>query len=87
MLDYFWENTSLVLMDAHSNWVDIHPVNTASKEATIEKLWINFRIPGLPEKLESDNGSSFISIEFQRFMTQTALNRLHQHLTILHQMG
>ena len=44
----------LLLIDAHSKWMEVHVVPSTSTEATIEKLRIIFGTHGIPEQLVSD---------------------------------
>ena len=45
----------LVVIDAHSKWMDAYPVNTSTSMATIEKFRQSYAIHSLPETLVSDN--------------------------------
>ena len=58
----------LLIIDAHSNWMDIHCVNSATTSMTIEKLRTTFASHGLPEIVVTDNWSNFISNHFYRKM-------------------
>ena len=51
----------LLIINAHSKWLKVHCVNSASTETTIEKLGATFATHGLPEMLVSDNGFVFTS--------------------------
>lgn len=67
----------LILIDAHSKWVDVHVMNAITSDATIEKLQGSFAVHGLPDTLVTDNGPSFTSECFAQF---TAVNGI-VHLT------
>ena len=41
----------LVLVDAHSKWMDVQIVNSTSSDATISKLRSIFTVHGLPEQI------------------------------------
>ena len=58
----------LVLVDAHSKWMDVIPVHAATSSATIEKLRVVFATHGLPERIVTDNGAVFTSDEFEDFL-------------------
>ena len=58
----------LIIIDPHSKWLDIHVVNTATPEATVEKLRATFATDGLPEMLVSDDVSVFTSGTFREFL-------------------
>ena len=63
----------LVLVDAHSKWIDVHMMNSITSSKTIEKLRIVFANHGLPRKVVTDNGSSFTSQEFRSFMSDNGI--------------
>ena len=57
----------LILVDAHSKWMEVKAVKTATSTITIEHLRNMFATHGLPEMLVTDNASYFTSQEFQDF--------------------
>ncbi|KAL9961178.1 hypothetical protein ACROYT_G030076 [Oculina patagonica] len=61
---------------AHSKWMDIHCVNSATSSATIEKLRTTFASHGLPEVVVSDNGSNFVSSEFKSFLQKKGIKHI-----------
>ena len=63
----------LVLIDAYSKWLEVLKVNSTSTDVTIAKLRQIFATHGLPDHLVSDNGASFISHEFQSFMSRNGI--------------
>ena len=63
----------LVLVDAHSKWIDVLPVQSATSILTIEKLRVVFAVHGLPEKIVADNGSVFTSAEFTEFVEKNGI--------------
>ena len=69
-LDYagpFQGRMFLVLVDAHSKWMEVAPVTTSSSTMTIEKLRTFFATHGIPQKIVTDNGPQFTSKEFADF--------------------
>ena len=60
----------LLLVDAHSKWIDIH---MSSSQSTIEKLRQSFATFSLLKVLVSDNGTSFTTQEFQDFIQQNGI--------------
>ena len=66
----------LVIVDAHSKWIELHSMSSSNSISTIEKLRQTFSIFGLPKTLVSDNGSSFTSQEFQTFMSENGINHI-----------
>ena len=63
----------LIIVDAHSKWIDIHPMQSITSSNTIEKLRIVFATYGIPRKIVTDNGTSFTSSEFQEFMRSNGI--------------
>ncbi|XP_061570028.1 uncharacterized protein K02A2.6-like [Cololabis saira] len=66
----------LLIVDAHSKWMDIYPVKSPTSHATIEKLRQSFSVFGLPKMLVSDNGTCFTSAEFETFMKQNGVDHV-----------
>ena len=69
-------NMFLLIINAHSKWLDVHCVNSATTETTIEKLRATFATHGLPEMIVSDNGSVFTSGEFKVFMQRNDIRHV-----------
>ncbi|KAL5463687.1 hypothetical protein EMCRGX_G032610 [Ephydatia muelleri] len=63
----------LVLVDAYSKWMEVQVMKTITSSATIEKLRAIFATHGLPCKIVTDNGPSFVSQEFREFMEQNGI--------------
>jgi len=51
----------LVLVDAHSKWMEVKAVKAATSASTISQLRSIFATHGIPKLLVSDNGSVFTS--------------------------
>ena len=64
------------MVDAHSKWVEAHVVDSATSQATIEKLQLVFSTHGLPDTIVSDNGTAFTSDEFAAFVRQNGIRHL-----------
>ena len=78
-LDYagpFLGKMFLIVDDAHSKWIEAFPMSTSTSEATIEKLRIAFSTHGLPEMVVTDNGSNFVSKEFEAFLKQNGIRHI-----------
>ena len=58
----------LVLIDAHSKWIEVFCVQSASSTNTIEKLCTVFSQFGIPESIVTNNRSCFASNEFWSFL-------------------
>ena len=63
----------LVIVDAHSKWMEINACKTATSTSTIEHLRTLFATHGLPELFVTDNGSVFTSSEFMSFLEQNGI--------------
>ena len=58
----------LIIIDAHSKWLEVHPVTSITSTVTIQHMRTIFSTFGLPEILVTDNGPSFVSREFEEFL-------------------
>ena len=56
-LDYAGPIEGLIMIDAHSKWIEALPTQSTSSHATIKLLHSIFAQFGLPETIISDNGS------------------------------
>lgn len=68
----------LIIMDAHSKWMDAYPVKTATSTTTIKYLRKSFSSQGLPETIVSDNAACFMSVEFKDFLKTHGI----EHVTL-----
>ena len=57
----------LIIVDAHSKFIDAHIVSSAPTSVTLTKLRQTFSFTGLRHTIVSDNGSCFTSDEFEQF--------------------
>lgn len=55
----------LVLVDAHSKWLDVQIMNSITSETTISRLRSIFATYGLPQQIVTDNGPTFTSEAFK----------------------
>ena len=69
----FCDHMFLVLVDAHSKWIDVHLMSSITSTKTIEKLRVIFATHGFPQKVVTDNGPSFTSREFATFMSENGI--------------
>jgi hypothetical protein len=72
----FMGSMFLILVDAHSKWMEVYPTGSSSSQITIEKLRLCFASLGLPEQLVTDNGPSFISEDFKQFMKKNGIQHI-----------
>ena len=66
----------LIVVDAFSKWMEVYPTNSSTSTVTIEKMRECFAIHGLPEQVVTDNGPSFNSEEFQKFMNRNGIRHI-----------
>ena len=78
-MDYagpFMGKMFLVIIDAHSKWLEVFPVSSANSTQTTTVLRKVFSTHGIPEIIVSDNGSAFTSSEFEVFTKQNGIRHL-----------
>ena len=66
----------LVVIDAHSKWIEVFPVTSATAQSTIHKLRQLFSQFGVPESIVSDNGTQFTAQEFGNFCTSNGIQHI-----------
>ena len=66
----------LVVVDAHSKWPEVIPVSSTTSSSTIEVLRDLFARFGIPEQIVSDNGTQFVSEEFQAFIKSNGIRHI-----------
>lgn len=67
-IDYagpFMNHMFLIIVDAHSKWMEVHITSSTSSQVTIDKLRSTFAQFGIPDILVSDNATTFTSEEFR----------------------
>ena len=72
----------LVVIDAHSKWMEVHIMRSTTSAATIVKLKEIFATHGLPETIVSDNGPNFTSAEFENFLSKNGVKHTKSRHTI-----
>ena len=66
----------LVIVDAHSKWLDAHIMSSITSARTIETLRSVIATHGLPRVIVTDNGSSFTSDEFKTFVRKNGIKHV-----------
>ena len=66
----------LVVIDAHSKWIEVATMSTATSLTTIQQLCQMFARFGLPETIVSDNGPQFTSSEFAEFYRSNGIRHI-----------
>ena len=74
----------LIVIDAHSEWMEVEIVNSATSQATIECLRMIFARFGLPEVMVTDNGACFASSEFQGYAQCNSIKHVHNIIASYH---
>ncbi|XP_062374782.1 uncharacterized protein K02A2.6-like [Sardina pilchardus] len=72
----FMGQTFLVLVDAHSKWLEAHIMSNMTAAVTTEKLRSIFATHGLPDTVVSDNGPTFTSEVFKEFMEKNGIRHV-----------
>lgn len=75
-LDYtgpFQGKNILIAVDAHSKWVEAVCTASTSSTCVIEELRSIFSCFGLPEMVVTDNGTCFVSREFEDFLRSNGI--------------
>lgn len=66
----------LVIVDAHSNWLDIHKTSSASTAVTVDKCRLSHATFGIPANIVSDNAPYISCPEFQSFSTMNIIKQV-----------
>ena len=66
----------LLLVDAHSKWLEVIPMKTTTSQKTTDALSDIFARFGLPELFVSDNGPQFVSNEFQEWLARHGIQHI-----------
>ena len=66
----------LIIVDAHSKWVDIYNTKGTTTSETVRCLQHSFAQFGLPISIVSDNGPCFISQEFKEFVENSGIRHI-----------
>ena len=73
---------AITLIDYHSKWPEVGFVSKVTSEIVIKFLNSVFSREGCPEEIVSDNGSQFVSLEFEQFLKQR--NIKHTCVAVYH---
>ena len=63
----------LIIIDAHTKWIEVEKVNSTSASVVINRLRRLFARFGLPKRIVSDNGPPFSSVEFEVYLGRNGI--------------
>ena len=66
----------LILIDAHSKWLEVRLMSSTTSTAIISTLRSIFAQFGLPSIIVTDNGRNFTSAEFEHFLSLNGIKHL-----------
>ena len=66
----------LLMIDAHSKWLEVHMTTSSTSSATIELMRKSFSTLGLPHTVVSDNETAFTSGEFSEFLKTNGIKHV-----------
>ncbi|XP_051545274.1 uncharacterized protein K02A2.6-like [Myxocyprinus asiaticus] len=72
----FQGNIFLIVVDAHSKWLEVSLMSSMSSSAVINTLRLHFATHGFPDVIVSDNGASFTAAEFQEFAEHNGIRHV-----------
>ncbi|KAK3089020.1 hypothetical protein FSP39_000173 [Pinctada imbricata] len=73
----FMNKMFMIVVDAHSKWMEVCVMKTITSENTIAKLQQIFSTHGIPDTIVSDNGPSFTSREFKQFLQRNGIKQIN----------
>lgn len=78
-IDYagpFMGTNFLIIVDAHSKWVEVKMTADTSSTKTIELMRDVIATHGIPDTIVSDNGRNFVSGEFESFLRSNGIRHI-----------
>ena len=72
----FMNSMFLLIIDAHTKWVEIFKTSSTTSAATIQLLRSLFTRFGIPQTIVSEYGSCFTSSEFEEFLKLNGITHL-----------
>ena len=66
----------LVVIDAHSKWIEVFPMSSTTALTTVQQLRQLFSRFGLPDSIVSDNGTQFTAQEFGDFCKSNGIQHI-----------
>ena len=72
----------LIVVDAHSKWIEAHPMSTITANITAQCLRKVFVVFSILEVLVTDNDPSFVSEEFEQLLSRSTI--MHKTSPLYH---
>ena len=72
----FMGHMFLVVVDSHSKWTEVKMMQKITADKTISALREMFATHGLPDTVVSDNGPTFTSCEFKKFVQTNGIRHV-----------
>ena len=66
----------LILIDAHSKWIEAYETASATSTVVMQELRTTFARFGLPETIVTDNGTCFVSSKFEEFLQKNGIRHI-----------
>ena len=66
----------LIIVDSHTKWIDAYVTSGSTSTITINRLRESFSTHGIPDTIVSDNGTCFVSSEFQEFCKHSGIRHI-----------
>ena len=66
----------LIVIDAHSKWLEVFPMTSATTFSTVQHLRQLFAQFGIPQTIVTDNGTQFTSTDFKQFCTSNGIHHI-----------
>ena len=63
----------LIVVDSHSKWIEAYPTDSATSSKVIE---LSRTLFGIPEVVVTDNGSCFVSEEFETYLSKNGVKHI-----------
>ena len=73
----------LLVVEAHSKWIEAQPMATTTAKVTIEQLRVMLVRWGIPESAVSDNGPQFVAHEYEEFCKLNGIRSSGCHVSPL----